>query len=129
MKKNEVVNVNENIVVEPIMDEETTLAVIEDNMHLVPKNQMKKFEALDLQHKLSKIQFYQDMAIMREHARQKNSIPNKVKELFERRHATVEDAKSVLQFVQVYIDGFKVREIERIDAEIAKLEELKLQFA
>jgi hypothetical protein len=126
MKKNLENNVSENVVV---MDNETMEAIIEDNMHLVPKNQMKKFEALTLEQKVKKIQFYTDMAVMREEARIKNSVPNKVKELFDKRHATVEDAKAVLQFCTEFIDNFKVREIEKIDAEIAKLEELKLQFA
>lgn len=129
MKKNIENNVTKNIVIEPIMDEETMQAVIEDNMHLVPRNQMKKFEALDLKHKMAKIQFYTDMAVMREQARIKNSIGNRVKELFDKRHATVEDAKEVLRFCTEFIDNFKVRELEKIDAEIAKLEELKLQFA
>lgn len=128
MKKN-ISTETENIVMEPIMDEETMQAVIEDNMHIVPKNQLKKFQAMTLQQKIAKIQFYQDMEQMRETARIKNSVPNRVKELFEKRHATVEDAKAVLQFCTEFIDNFKVREIEKIDAEIAKLEELKLQFA
>lgn len=126
MKKNLENNVSENVVV---MDNETMEAIIEDNMHIVPKNQMKKFEALTLEQKVAKIQFYHDINKMREDARIKNSVPNKVKELFDKRHATVEDAKAVLQFCTEFIDNFKVREIEKIDAEIAKLEELKLQFA
>lgn len=128
MKKN-ISTETENIVMEPIMDEETMQAVIEGNMHIVPKNQLKKFQAMTLQQKIAKIQFYQDIEQMRETARIKNSVPNRVKELFEKRHATVEDAKAVLQFCTEFIDNFKVREIEKIDAEIAKLEELKLQFA
>jgi len=129
MNKNIENNVNKNVVIEPIMDEETMQAVIEENMHLVPRNQMKKFEALDLKHKMAKIQFYTDMAVMKEQARIKNSIGNRVKELFERRHASVDDAKEVLQFCTEFIDNFKVREIEKIDEQIQKLEELKRQFA
>ena len=120
MKKNEVINEIENVV----MDEETLGAIVEDNMHIVPKNQMKKFEKLTLKEKAAKIQFYQDMQRMREDARIKNSLPNKVKELFDKR-GTVEDAKAVLQFCTEFIDGFKQREIERIDEEIARLEAMK----
>lgn len=120
MKKNEVINEIENVV----MDEETLAAIVEDNMHIVPKNQMKKFEKLTLKEKAAKIQFYQDMQRMREDARIKNSLPNKVKELFDKR-GTVEDAKAVLQFCTEFIDGFKQREIERIDEEIARLEAMK----
>lgn len=120
MKKNEVINEIENVV----MDEETLAAIVEDNMHIVPKNQMKKFEKLTLKEKAAKIQFYQDMQRMREDARIKNSVPNKVKELFDKR-GTVEDAKAVLQFCTEFIDGFKQREIEKIDEEIARLEAMK----
>jgi len=128
-KNNEVLNVNENIVIEPIMDEETMAAVVEDSISIVPKNQRKKFDAMTLQQKVAKIQFYQDIARMKEDARIKNSIPNRVKELFDKRHASVDDAKAVLQFCTEFIDNFKVREIEKIDEQIQKLEELKLQFA
>ena len=120
MKKNEVINEIENVV----MDEETLAAIVEDNMHIVPKNQMKKFEKLTLKEKAAKIQFYQDMQRMREDARIKNSVPNKVKELFDKR-GTVEDAKAVLQFCTDFIDNFKQREIEKIDEEIARLEAMK----
>lgn len=120
MKKNEVINEVENVV----MDDETLAAVVEDNMHIVPKNQMKKFEKLTLKEKAAKIQFYQDMQRMREDARIKNSLPNKVKELFDKR-GTVEDAKAVLQFCTEFIDNFKQREIEKIDEEIARLEAMK----
>ena len=119
MKKN-----IENETVNVVMDEETLAAVVEDNMHIVPKNQMKKFEKLTLKEKAAKIQFYQDMQRMREDARIKNSVPNKVKELFDKR-GTVEDAKAVLQFCTDFIDNFKQREIEKIDEEIARLEAMK----
>lgn len=74
MKKNSENNVSENVVV---MDQETMEAIIEDNMHLVPKNQMKKFNAMTLEQKVKKIQFYTDMAVMREQARIKNSVVNR----------------------------------------------------
>jgi hypothetical protein len=66
---------------------------------------------------------------MKEDARIKNSIPNKVKDLFEAKHGTVEDAKAVMKFCNEFIDGFKQREVERIDAEIRKLQLMKESFA
>lgn len=128
MKKNNVTE-TENIVVEPVMDTETIQAVIEDNIGIVPKNQLKKFQSMTLQQQISKIQFYQDMQKLREEARIKNSIPNRVKELFEKRNGTVEDAKAVLNFCTDFIDNFKTREIEKIDEQIARLEEMKLSLA
>lgn len=124
MKKNLENNVSENVVV---MDDETLQAMVDDNKHIVPRSQLKKFEAMSLKEQAAKIQFYYDVQKMKEDARIKNSIPNKVKELFDKR-GSVEDAKLVLKFCTDYIDNFKIREIEKIDAEIQKLEELKQQF-
>lgn len=117
MKKNEVNNVNENIV----MDEQTMQAVIKDNMHLVPKNQIKKFGAMTLKQQVAKIKFYQDIAAMREAARIKNSVPNKVKEMMEKR-GTVDDAKQVIEYCQSFVDGYREKEIAKIDEKIRQLE-------
>ena len=121
-------NETKNLVIEPIMDEETMAAVVEDNISIVPKNQRKKFDSLSLQHKVAKIQFYHDMAKMKEDARIKNSIPYRVKELFDKRHANIDDATEVIKFAQEYVDSFKQRQIEDIDRQIAELEEMKLKL-
>ena len=124
MKKKIENNETENLIV---MDDETMMAIVDDSKDIVPRSQLKKFEAMSLKEKVAKIKFYQDIQRMKEDARIKNSIPNKVKELFDKR-GSVEDAKLVLKFCTDYIDNFKIREIEKIDAEIQKLEELKQQF-
>jgi len=121
MKKNELTNVNENIV----MDNETMQAVIEDNMHLIPKNQLKKFECLTLEEKVKKIQMYQDRASKIEQMRQTNKVINRVKDVFEKRNGTIQDAKEVIQWCTEFIDNNKQRQIEDIDRQIAELEELK----
>ena len=118
-------NETKNLVIEPIMDDATMEAIVEDNISIVPKNQRKKFDSLSLQHKVAKIQFYHDMAKMKEDARIKNSITYRVKELFEKRHATIDDARDVLKFCNEFIDGYKLREIAKIDEEIARLEQMK----
>ena len=118
-------NETKNIMIEPIMDEETMTAVVEDNINIVPKNQRKKFDSLSLQHKVAKIQLYQDMAKMKEDARIKNSMVNRVRELFNKRHATIDDARDVLKFCNEFIDDYKLREITKIDEEIARLEQIK----
>lgn len=137
MKKNEVKNENinvvenntvENIGIEPIMDEETMQAIVDDNIDIVPKNQRKKFEAMTLKQKVAKIQFYHDMQKMREDARIKNSVLNRVKEVFTKRHATIEDAKQVLDFAQEFVDNFRQHQIEEIDKKIAELEEMKIHL-
>lgn len=114
-----------NIMIEPIMDDATMEAIVEDNISIVPKNKRKKFDSLSLQHKVAKIQFYQDMAKMKEDSRIKNSIPYRVKELFDKRHATIDDARDVLKFCNEFIDGYKLREIAKIDEEIERLEQMK----
>lgn len=128
MKKNEVKNVTENPVELIVMDDETKKALIEDNLYLVPKNQRKKFDALSLDQQFAKIQLYQEFAVLRETARMKNSIINKVRELFDKRHATIDDAKEVVKFAQDFVDNFRQHRIEEIDKQIAELEELKLSL-
>ena len=126
MKKNETNNVSENIVENVVvMDTETKEAIIEDNLHLVPRNQLKKFQALSLDEKFQKMQYYQDRVTKIEQWRQSASVPNKIKDLFEKRHGTVEDAKTIINWLNEFIDGFREREIARIDEEIARLEEMK----
>lgn len=126
MKKNEIINETENVVV---MDNETKEAIIEDNLHLVPRNQLKKFQALSLDEKFQKMQYYQDRVAKIEQWKQSASVPNKVKELFERRKATVQDAQDVMKFCADFIDTFKLREIARLDDEIHRLELMKESLA
>ena len=122
MKKNLENNVSENVVV---MDDETLQAIVDDNKHIVPRSQLKKFEAMSLKEQAAKIQFYYDVQKMKEDARIKNSIINKVKELFDKRHATVDDAKEVIKFAQEFVDNFRQHQIEEIDKQIAELEQMK----
>lgn len=110
---------------EVTMSEQEMVEFITANEHVVPKNQSKKFNGMELKDKVLKIQFYLDIQKLKEDAKIKNSIPNKVKDLFEAKHGTVEDAKSVIKFCTEFIDSFKAREIERLDTEIAKLEAMK----
>lgn len=124
MKKNLENNVSENIMIEPIMDEEQMKQYVDENLHMVPKNQQKRFDSLSLEGKVAKISFYYDMQKLREDARIKNSLPNKIKELFEKR-GTVEDAKTIIQYCQSFIDNFKQKEIDKIDEQIRQLELMK----
>lgn len=131
MKKNEMKTVTENIVNEPVivMDDETKKSIIEDNLHLVPKNQLKRFNAMTLDEQIEKMQYYQDRAVKIEQWKKTSSIAYKVKDLFERRKATVQDAKEVMKFCADFIDTFKLREIARLDEEIHRLELMKESLA
>ena len=119
--KKEILNETVNVV----MDNETLEAMIEDNLSIVPKNQRKKFDTLTLEQKAKKIQFYIDMQKLKEDARIKNSVLNRVKEVFDKRHATVDDAKEVIKFAQEFVDNFRQHQIEEIDKQIAELEAIK----
>lgn len=110
---------------EVTMSEQEMVEFVNMYIGIVPKNQLKKVNSLELKDKVVKIKFYQDMIKMREDARVKNSIPNKVKDMFEAKHGTVEDAKAVIKWCNEFIESFKEREIERLDAEIAKLQAMK----
>lgn len=130
MKKNSENNVSENmventVVAEPIMSEEQMQQYVDENLHMVPKNQQKRFDSLSLESKVAKIRFYYDMKKMREDARIKNSVVNRVREIFDKRHASIDDANDVLKFCNEFIDGYKLREIAKLDEEIARLEQMK----
>jgi len=105
--------------------DENKVQFINENINIVPKNQMKKFQNLDIDEQVSKIQFYIDMKKMREEWIEKNRMVNKVKVMFEKRNGTVEDAKDCMKFLQEFIDGAKQREIDKLDEEIAKLQRMK----
>ncbi len=130
IKNNEVMNAVENtevknIEIEPIMDEGQMKQYVEENMHIVPRNQTQKFNALSLDKQVSKISFYLDMKKMREEAKVKNSVINRVKEVFEKRHANIDDAKQVLNFAQEFIDNYRMMQIAELDKQIAELEAMK----
>lgn len=108
--------------------EENKVQFINENIHMVPKNQMRKFQSLDIDGQVDKIQFYFDMQKMKDEWKEKNRMVNRVKDLFEKRHGTVEDAKDVMRYMQDFIDTAKEREIADIDRQIAELEERKLNL-
>lgn len=108
--------------------DENKVQFINENIHMVPKNQMKKFQTLDIDSQVDKIQFYFDMQKMKDEWKEKNRMVNRVKDLFEKRHGTVEDAKDVMRYMQDFIDTAKEREIAEIDRQIAELEERKLNI-
>ena len=123
--KNENMNVVENNTVANAMTAEEMQQYIKENEQIIPACQKKKYNALDDAGKVAKIKFYYDLKKMREDARIKNSIPNKVKDLFDAKHGTIEDAKSVMRFCQEFIDGFRQHQIEEINRQIAELEQMK----
>lgn len=114
-----------NVVANPAMTNEQMEQFVKDNISIVPKNQAKKFESLKLEQKVSKIRFYIDIQKMKEDAREKNKLENKVKDLFVRRKATTEDVLRVIEFCKKYIESTKADEMNKLQAEIDRLTELK----
>ena len=118
-------NENKNVVTNPAMTNEQMEQFVKDNISIVPRNQAKKFESLKLEQKVSKIRFYIDIQKMKEDAREKNKLENKVKDLFVRRKATTEDVLRVIEFCKKFIESTKVDEMNKLQAEIDRLTELK----
>lgn len=118
-------NENNNVVTNPAMTNEQMEQFVKENVSIVPRNQTKKFESLKLEQKVSKIRFYIDIQKMKEDAREKNKLENKVKDLFVRRKATTEDVLRVIEFCKQYIETSKVDEMNKLQAEIDRLTDLK----
>ena len=114
-----------NVVANQTMTNEQMEQFVKDNISIVPRNQAKKFESMKLEQKVSKIHFYIDIQKMKEDAREKNKLENKVKDLFVRRKATTEDVLRVIEFCKKYIESTKADEMNKLQAEIDRLTELK----
>ena len=114
-----------NVVANSAMTNEQMEQFVKDNIAIVPKNQAKKFESLKLEQKVSKIRFYIDIQKMKEDAKEKNKLENKVKDLFVRRKATTEDVLLVIEFCKKYIEASKEAEIMKLQSEIERLSSLK----
>ena len=125
MANNNSNNENKNVVTNPAMTNEQMEQFVKENIKIVPRNQAKKFESLKLEQKVSKIRFYIDIQKMKEDAREKNKLENKVKDLFVRRKATTEDVLRVIEFCKKYIESTKADEMNKLQAEIDRLTELK----
>ena len=125
MANNNSNNENKNVVANPLMTNEQMEQFVKENISIVPRNQAKKFESMKLEQKVSKIRFYIDIQKMKEDAREKNKLENKVKDLFVRRKATTEDVLRVIEFCKQYIETSKVDEMNKLQAEIDRLTDLK----
>ena len=114
-----------NAVVEPTMTKEEMEKYVTENHSIVPRLWRKKFEALTLEQKVKKIGFFFDMQKMKMEAQEKNKLENKVKDLFMKRKATTEDVLKVIEFCKQYIESSKVEEMNKLQAEIDRLTDLK----
>ena len=118
-KNNEIENKNE------VMNNEQMEQFINENITIVPKVMKGRFEKLTIEQKVEKIKEYIQRKQWQAEWVEKNRMVNRVKDLFNKRHATVQDAKDVLEFCNEFINSFKQHEIEKLDEEIQKLQEMK----
>lgn len=118
-KNNEIENKNE------VMNNEQMQQFINENITIVPKVMKGRFEKLTIEQKVEKIKEYIQRKQWQAEWVEKNRMVNRVKDLFNKRHATVQDAKDVLEFCNEFINSFKQHEIEKLDEEIQKLQEMK----
>lgn len=112
-------------VMEKKLNEKEMQEFVNENKLIVPKNQKTKFETLSLEKQVSKLKFYQDMIKLKADAMEKNRIINRVKDIFDKRHATVSDAKDVIEFCQEFINNFKQKRLDEIDEKIKELQLMK----
>lgn len=105
--------------------EQEMVDYINSHSDLVPRNRIKMFADLSMEEQYKQLQKWEQSKRWREEAIEANRIVNKVKDLFEHRNGNVEDAKDVMRFCQDFIDNVKQREIDKLDAEIAKLQAMK----
>ena len=107
------------------MTEEMKAKFIQENAGLVPRNKTVKFHSLSTDGQVEMLENIIERKQWREEWEEKNRVPNRLIELFEKRHGTVEDAREFMKWLQDFIMNAKQREIEKIDEEIAKLQLMK----
>lgn len=114
-----------NVVANPTMTKEQMEKFVKDNYSIVPRFQYGKFNAMTLEQKVEKIHYYINYKKMRAKMDEKNKLENKVKDIFVRRKATTEDVLRVVEFCKKFIEASKVEEMNKLQAEIDRLSELK----
>lgn len=114
-----------NVVANPAMTNEQMEQFVKDNYSMVPRFQRGKFNSLTLEEKVEKIHYYINYKKMRAELEEKNRLENKVKELFVKRKATTADVLKVIEFCKQFIEASKADEVNKLQAEIDRLTDLK----
>lgn len=107
------------------MTQEEKLQFINENIALVPNTMKTRFEKLDTDKQYDRMLHYVEMQKLREEAQAMTKLAWKVKQMFENKKATIEDATAVIEFCNKYIDSCKELELQRVNEEIHRLTELK----
>lgn len=120
--KNQVID---NKVENTAVENNEAVQFINANIDMVPKIMYKRFMNLSMEEQAEKIKYYIERQKQIELSIEKNKVVSKVKDLFIKKHATIQDAKDVMKYCTEFIDSYKQAEIDRLDAEIAKLQAMK----
>lgn len=110
------------------MTHEEKIQFINENINLVPNIMKRRFEQMDVDTQYTRMQRYVEVQKLKDEAASMTKITWKVKQLFESKKATIQDATSVIEFCNKFIEDSKVQEIARVNDEIARLTALKEQL-
>lgn len=107
------------------MTQEEKMQFVNENIELVPATMRSRFEKFDTDKQYDRMLHYVEMQKLRDEAQAMTKLAWKVKQLFETKQATIEDATAVIDFCNKYIDSCKEQELARVNEEIQRLTELK----
>ena len=107
------------------MTTEEKIQFVNENINLVPNTMKSRFEKFDPDKQYDRMLHYVEMEKLREEAMSMTKLAWKVKQLFETKKATIEDATAVIEFCNKFIDSCKEQELARVNEEIQRLTELK----
>ncbi len=107
--------------------------IISENITLVSDKTREAFDKLPVEEKYKKIKKL--IANKAFYDRKKSDVPStakkgfffssKLKDLFDKKGASTEDVDAVIEFCTEYKESLKTRELERLTAEIERLNKMK----
>ena len=109
----------------PIMDASEMEQFINENIGLVTNRTMKKFNTWSLEAKCDYIKKRIEWNSSVKEAKENCKLCNQVKKLMIRKKATVDDVNEVIDICHNFIGELKQAELDKIDNEIKRLQELK----
>lgn len=109
----------------PIMDASEMEQFINENIGLVTNRTMKKFGTWSLEAKYDYIKKRIEWESSVKDAKYNGKLCNQVKKLMIRKKATVDDVNEVIDICNSFIGELKQAELDKIDNEIKRLQELK----
>lgn len=123
MKKENKIELN------PIMDENEKEQFINEHIELISNRMREKFYTWPLETKFDYIQKRIDWEKSAKEAKENAKLCNQVKKLMMKKKATVNEVQEVIDICHTFINELKQAEIDKIDNEIKRLQELKKSLA